>query len=137
MNKPKARPDKNQPKVAPRPTKSVAAAVLRGLSNPKYLNVPDPEQTAVDLRMIADCILGEQRWSRGGKYPPDVQRQINFFAGLVERHRAYGLTVNGALDAWSRELARVLGRSDDPDAQQELRDAIAYARKAGRKRKDK
>jgi hypothetical protein len=119
-------------KIGPR--KAVAAAVLRELANEKYLAVPNPTQVGADLRLIADCILGEARWGKAGKYPPDVQQRINFYAHMVESKRRPGQSPGAALTVWAKELTRSLGRSHEPNAEQELRDAIDWARKEGRKR---
>lgn len=127
------------PKVKMGPRKTVAAALLREISKEKHLAVPNPGQTGADLRLIADCILGEARWGKAGKYSPDVQQKINFYAYMVDSkaHRRPGQSLTEALDVWAKELARSLGRSHEPDAEQELRDAINRARKEGRKRSRK
>ena len=77
------------------------------------------------------------RWGKAGKYPPHVQEKINFFASMVEAppHRLPGQTVSQALDVWARECAKALHREHEPDAEQELREAIARARKDGLKRR--
>lgn len=115
--------------------KTVAAAVLRGVAATikERRDFPDPEQTARDLCLIADdYILGEAKWGKGGKYPPEVQKKINFFASIVEQAASRGERVGDAYTTAARELARLL-KCDYPKARDELRDAIEYARKAGRK----
>ena len=120
------------PKTRVGPSRVVAAEFLHKIARDVGKPIANPEQRAEDLRLIADCILGDVRWSKGGAYSFHHRIQINRAAFNVE-HRTAGVSVGCALDSEAKRLVDLFGRAHEPNAEQKIRDHITVARKLQRK----